>query len=126
MDIAEPGDMTPDELRARTQAFAVQIVRVVQPLTSAPVAGLIARQLLRSGESIGSNYRSACRAKSPADFVAKMKIVEEESDETAYWLELLAESSLSPRDAVLPLLQEARELIAIAAASVRTARARRR
>jgi len=85
-------------------------------------ADVIGRQLVRSATSVAGNYRSACRARSRKDFIAKMGIVEEETDETAFWLELLAECSLAPTARLAPLTREAGELLAIAVASIRTAR----
>jgi four helix bundle protein len=82
------------------------------------------KQLLRSGTSVGANYRASCRARSPAEFVAKMGIVEEEADESAYWMELLIESGLVPERRLKDLLAEANELVAITVASIRTARKR--
>lgn len=83
------------------------------------------RQLLRCGTSVGANYRSACRAKSPADFIAKMAIVEEEADEAMYWLDLLADSAVVTRESISQLLSEADQLVAIIVSSIKTARAGR-
>jgi four helix bundle protein len=83
---------------------------------------IVARQLIRSESSVGANYRAACRAKSVADFAAKMAIVEEEADETAYWLELIVDSGMLKPALVQPLLREANELVSIAVASIRTSR----
>jgi four helix bundle protein len=82
---------------------------------------VIGNQLLRSGTSVGANYRSACKGRSKAEFVAKLGIVEEEADETAYWLELIMEGDLLGIETVKPLLQEANELVAIMAASRKSA-----
>ena len=114
--------MTPDELKKRTKRFALRIIRLVNSLPETKAAQTIARQVLRSGTSVGANYRAACRARSPAEFCAKVGIVEEEADETAYWLELLIESELVAEDMLSDLLAEANELVAIAVASIRTAR----
>ena len=84
---------------------------------------MIGKQLLRSGMSVGANYRVACRAKSPADFIAKMGIVEEECDETIYWMELLIESGFAKGSLLTELMKEADELVAIAVTSIKTARA---
>jgi four helix bundle protein len=112
--------MTPEELKARTQAFSLRIIRLVGTLPHNPTAGVIGRQLLRSGTSVGANYRSACRARSRADFSAKMAIVEEEADETLYWLKLLVKSGTIKADGVAELLREADELVAIVTASRKT------
>jgi four helix bundle protein len=85
---------------------------------------IIARQLMRSATSVGANYRAACRAKSRPDFIAKMSIVEEEADESLYWLELLGELLPRPNADVSALKQEASELVAIAVSSKKTARSR--
>jgi len=85
-------------------------------------ADVIGRQLLRSATSVGANYRAACRAKSPADFIAKMGIVEEEADECLYWLELLLEGGLIAQDRLAELMTETNQLLAITVASIRTAR----
>src|SRR5262245_33129291 len=82
------------DLQRRTKQFAMRIIRLVERLPNTRTADVIGRQLLRSGTSVGANYRSACRARSPAEFCAKMGIVEEEADESGYWIELLVESGL--------------------------------
>jgi four helix bundle protein len=83
---------------------------------------VIAKQLIRSSTSIGANYRAACRAKSALDFINKLKIVEEETDETLYWLELLEESSLVQKDKISDLLEETNEILSIIVASINTAK----
>lgn len=110
------------DLKKRTKAFAVQVVSLVRDLPQNRTADILGRQLLRCGTSVGANYRSACRAKSLADFIAKMSIVEEEADEVCYWLELLAEANIIKETTVTSLWQEANELVAIAVSSVKTAR----
>jgi four helix bundle protein len=112
--------MTPEELRTRTQAFASRIIRLLGALPQDTAALVIARQILRSGTSIGANYRTACRARSRADFAAKLAIVEEEADETLYWLELLAKSGLVKTDRLGKLMAEANELVAIITAARKT------
>ena len=111
-----------ENLRARTKAFALDVIRLVENLPRTQTSGVIAKQLLRSGTSVGSNYLAACRAKSRADFVAKMAIVEEEADESRYWMELLMEAGIVRREDVMGLMAEADELVAIAIASAKTAR----
>jgi four helix bundle protein len=86
--------MTKDEMKSRTKLYALRIIKLVDSLPQGRVAGVIGHQLLRSGTSVGSNYRSSCRAKSTADFLAKLAIVEEEGDESIYWMELLSESGI--------------------------------
>ena len=114
--------MTPEELKARTKAFALEIIRLVCELPRMEVARVIGGQLLRAGTAVGANYRAACRARSSADFKAKLAIVEEEADESLYWLELLAESGVTTGKSLLSLLKEADELVAIFTASRKTAR----
>jgi len=118
--------MTPDELKRRTRQFALRVIRLAEALPRSRAADVIGRQLVRSGSSVGANYRAACRARSNADFIAKMSIVEEEADETVYWLELLVDSKMVSAPALQPLLKEANELLAITVASVNTARGKRR
>ena len=110
------------DLKARTKAFALSIIRLVNGLPSNRVAETIGRQLLRAATSVAANYRSACRARSRRDFIAKMAIVEEESDETQFWLEILGESGLFGGEGVETLRDEAGQLVAITVASIRTAR----
>ena len=114
--------MAPRDLRERTKAFAVGIVRLVQELPHGRVADVIGDQLLRSGTSVAANYRSARRARSRREFLAKMGIVEEEADETSLWLDLLVEARLVTSARVLDLRHEAGQLVAITVASIRTAR----
>jgi len=110
------------EMKRRTKAFAVKIVRLFESLPQKRTAYVLGRQLLRCGTSVGANYRSACRAKSTADFVAKMGIVEEEIDETMYWLELLVQVGILKVEEVEAILKESNELLAIVVASIKTAR----
>ena len=113
------------DLKDRTRAFALRVIRLVGALPRRREADVIGRQLLRCGTSVGANYRSACRARSKADFVAKMAIVEEEADECAYWIDLLVASGCLTERQVADLLKEAGELVAIAVSSIRTARGKR-
>jgi four helix bundle protein len=116
------GSMKNEDLKQRTKRFALSMIKLVESLPRTRTAEVLGRQLLRSGTSVAANYRSARRAKSPADFVCKMGIVEEEADESALWLELLAEAQTIAQDKVASHLKEASELTAIAVASVNTAR----
>ena len=111
-------------LQQRTKAFALRIIRLSAHLPNRTEATVLGKQLLRCGTSVGANYRAACLAKSKADFLAKIKICEEEADECIYWLELLADASIIKPELLAPLLQEARELAAIMAAAARTSRSR--
>ena len=115
-------NMTPEQLKARTKRFALEIIALVSKLPRTLVAEIIARQLVRCATSVGANYRAACRGRSRAEFAAKISIVLEEADETLYWLEILHESGVSTDKSVLEVMREAGELIAIFAASHKTAR----
>jgi four helix bundle protein len=110
------------ELKSRTKKFAVDIIRLFRSLPRAEDVRIVAKQLLRSGTSVAANYRAVCRARSRAEFIAKIGIVVEEADETVFWLELLVESDMAKQDVVAPVAKEANELLAIFAASQRTAR----
>ena len=111
-----------DEFRGRTKQFALRVIRLVESLPKNREADVMGRQLLRSATSVGANYRAACRARSPAEFCAKMGIVEEEADESVYWIELLIESQQVREDLVKDLLNEANEIVAMVVASIRTTR----
>jgi len=117
--------MSEHDLKTRTKAFALRILKLVDALPKTTAGRAFASQIVRSGTSVAANYRSACRAKSTADFVAKMSIVEEEADETLFWLELLEESELVTAAKLTAIKQEANELIAITVASIKTARRNR-
>jgi four helix bundle protein len=118
------GTVNSDDLKRRTKAFALRVLRVVESLPPNWRAETIGRQLLRSATSVGANYRAACRARTRAEFVAKMGIVEEEADESAYWMEILQESGLLRGDRLDDVRAEANELVAITVASIKTARTR--
>ena len=118
--------MTPDEMRKRTKAFALRIIRLVDSLPKRRSAARVGDQLLRAGTSVAANYRAASRARSAADFVAKLGIVEEEADESLFWMEVLVESAIMQERLLKPLLQEASEILAIVVASINTARGGRR
>jgi four helix bundle protein len=114
--------MTPRELQARTKAFALRVIKLVDALPRSAAGQIIGRQLLRSATSVGANYRAACRAQSHAEFAAKLSIVVEEADESLYWLELLEESGLIKPARLTKLLKEANELLAISVAARKTAK----
>src|SRR3954470_4708020 len=103
---------SPDELRARTKNFALRIIRLFKSLPRTGEAQVIGKQLLRSGTSIGANYRAACRARSRAEFIAKLGVVVEEADESIYWIELLGESGALKASRLKELETEAHELTA--------------
>jgi four helix bundle protein len=113
------------QLRERTTAFALRVMRLVDSLPRTRAAEVISRQLLRSATSVGANYRAACRGRSKAEFLAKLGIVEEEADECVYWIELVVASGLMKEELVHPLLQEANEIVSMIVASIRTGRTRR-
>ena len=104
--------------------MALEIIALVESLPRSRTADVIGRQLLRSGTSIGANYRAACRGKSKADVISKLAIVEEEADETIYWLELLIESQTVEVSRVNLLLTETNEIVAMVVASIKTLRGR--
>ena len=114
--------MSDTDLKRRTKKFAPAIIKFVEALPKNENCRVLGRQLLRSGTSVGANYRAACRAKSNADFISKMGTVEEEVDESSYWMELLVEDGKVPEAVVAPLLKEANELLAISVSSNNTAR----
>jgi len=120
---AEFNAMNHDNLKQRTKQFALRVIRMSEAMPRSIPGDVLNRQIVRSATSVAANYRSACRGKSRADFVAKMGIVEEEADETALWLELIAEAGLLPETKTAALHAEAGELTAIAVSSIRTARA---
>jgi four helix bundle protein len=111
-----------DDLKNRTQEFALRVIHLTEALPSGGPGRVIGKQLLRSGTSVGANYRSACRARSRRDFLSKMGITLEEADESAYWLELVVKADLLPKARVEPLLKENDELVSIFVASLKTAR----
>lgn len=105
--------MNKQELKVRTKNFALRIIKLTEALPKNSTGKVIANQLLRSGTSVGANYRAACRARSKQEFIAKLGIVVEEADESCFWLELIIESGLMKKDLVLSLLNEANEITAI-------------
>ncbi len=111
-----------EAFKRRTKQFALRVLRLTQALPKTTEAEVIGRQLLRSGTSVGANYRAACRAKSPADHINKLKIVEEEADETLYWLELLVEAEIMPLALLSELMKEGDEIVAIVVSSLKTQR----
>jgi four helix bundle protein len=113
--------MTESELKIRTKQFGLRVIKLISKLPDTLVGRAIGRQLIRSGTSVGANYRAACRGRSKAEFISKLGIVEEEADESAYWLEIIIEAGLMKPKRVEPLLQEANELVAIMTASRKSA-----
>lgn len=118
--------MSNEDLKLRTKKFALRIIKLVESLPNTPTARVIGNQLLRSGTSVAANYRAACRARSKADFISKLGIVEEENDESAFWIEMLVEIDLIEKPKVLDLLDEAEQLTKIFVTSINTARGGKR
>jgi four helix bundle protein len=114
--------MNPEQLRRRSRQFAVDVVRFCRTLPRTDEARIVGRQLLRSGTGIGSNYRAACRPRSDADFIAKLGIAIEESDETGFWLEVIVEAEIVKARTTEALYRECDELTRILVASRETAR----
>ena len=113
--------MTEHELLDRTKQFALRVIKVVGALPRTIEGRAIANQLMRSGTSVAANYRAACRARSKPEFISKLGTVEEEADESAFWLELLIDAGLMSESKIRSLLNEASEIIAIMASSKKTA-----
>jgi four helix bundle protein len=111
-----------EELKDRTKQFGLRIIKLIEVLPLSMTSKVIGNQLLRSGTSVGANYRSACRGRSKPDFIAKLGVAIEEADESLYWMELLVEAKIIPEDRLTSLMQEANEIIAILTASSMTAR----
>jgi len=109
--------MTETELKERTKRFALRVIKLILALPRSTEGRALAAQLVRSGTSVGANYRAACRGRSKAEFISKLGTVEEEADESAYWMELIIDAGLLPKARVEPLLWEASELTAIMVAS---------
>ena len=119
-DATEPRGDSP--LAVMTKQFALRVIRLVDALPGSLSSQVVGKQLLRSATSVGANYRAACRAGSKAEFRAKLGIVEEEADESVYWLELLGESELMKESLLTDLLKTAHEILAMTVASIKTAK----
>lgn len=114
--------MDEDALKKRTKQYALRTMRLVRSLPNNPEGWVIGKQLLRSGTSVGANYRAVCRARSAAEFIAKLGVVIEEADESAFWLELIIEGDILRKELVKPLLRETNEITAIMVAPSNTMR----
>ena len=114
--------MNKEQMKARTKSFGLRILRLSEALPRSRAADMIARQILRSGTSVGANYRSALRGRSNAEFLSKLGIVEEEADETAYWPELLADSGIMKTVRIANLLDECNQITAIIVATIKSAK----
>ncbi|HEX7289189.1 MAG TPA: four helix bundle protein [Candidatus Angelobacter sp.] len=112
----------PEQLRDRTKTFAIRIIKLFQALPKTGEAQVLGRQLLRCGTSVAANYRAVCRARSKAEFIARIGIVAEEADESVLWLELLEDTEILRRERLQDITTEARELAAIFSASQKTAK----
>lgn len=116
--------LTSDELKNKTKNLGISVIQLLGQIPNNPAGRAIANQLVRSATSVGANYRAACRAKSNADFLYKLKIVEEETDETIYWLEVMQETNMMAEEKLATLKKETNEVLSIIVASIKTARAR--
>ena len=114
--------MTREKMKERTKDYANRVVRLCAALPANWIAQTLGKQLLRSGTSVGANYRAVCRAKSMADFINKLRVVEEECDESLFWMELLVDNDLVKGTRLRDLMKEGNELLAIVVASAKTAR----
>lgn len=114
--------MNKDELKKRTKDYALRIIKLAQALPNTAVSRVINNQLIRSGTSVGANYRAALRARSRAEFIAKIGIVIEEADESEFWLRIIVESKLLKKELVEKLLKETNEIISIMIATSKSAR----
>jgi four helix bundle protein len=114
--------MTERQFKKRTRSFALRVIQLVEALPERRTASVLGRQLLRSGTSVGANYRAACRGRSRADMKAKLAIVEEELDESLYWIRLLVDAGIITEHRVDALLDEGEALLSMVVSSIRTLR----
>ncbi|MBC1238171.1 hypothetical protein VF14_07570 [Nostoc linckia z18] len=114
--------MNEEDFKRRTKQLALRVIRLVEALPQSRTSEVIGKQLIRSATSVGANYRSACRGKSTADVIAKLSLVEEEADESLYWMELIVEIGLLPLEKVRNLMSENTEILAMTVASIKTLR----
>jgi four helix bundle protein len=115
-----------EAMKRRTKAYALRIIKLVESLPATPAARIMGKQLLRCGTSVPANYRAACRARSKADFIAKMGIVEKEADESVFWVETLVDAGLVKAARVTDLLDEGHQILALVVSSINTARGGKR
>jgi four helix bundle protein len=125
-DLPVESAMNEQEFKDRTKKVGIRVIKMSEALPRTPTTEVISRQLLRSATSVGANYRSACRAKSTTDIIAKMAIVEEEADESLYWVELLVELNVVKEAQIKDLMSEMNEITAMTVASIKTLRARKK
>jgi four helix bundle protein len=114
--------MNEEEFKRRTKQLALRVIRLIETLPQTRTAEVVSKQLLRSATSVGANYRSACRGKSTADVIAKLSLVEEEADESLYWMEIIIEAGLVPSKKLRDLMSETNEIVAMIVASIKTLR----
>ena len=112
--------MNEQEFKQRTKALALRVIKLVSSLPKDTVSEVIGKQLIRSGTSVGANYRAACRARSTADLIAKLRIVEEEADECLYWMDLIVEAKLVDVTNLRSIMSETNEILAMTVASIKT------
>jgi four helix bundle protein len=117
--------MNQNEMKELTKKFALRIIKLVEALPNTKVSVVLGNQLLRSGTSVVANYRAVCRAKSTADFISKLSIVEEEADESIFWIELLVESDQVKSKLVEGLLDECNQILSIVVSSIKTSKMKR-
>jgi four helix bundle protein len=117
--------MTSADMKERTRKFALRVLRLVQSLPQDKITDVLGKQLLRCGTSVGANYRAACRARSTAEFISKLGIVEEEADECIYWMELLVDSGQIKKELVESLRDEASQILSIVISSIKTSKENR-
>ncbi|MCK5642415.1 MAG: four helix bundle protein [Gammaproteobacteria bacterium] len=117
--------MNKEDLKLRTKQYALRIIKLVKALPKTAEGRIIGGQLLRSGTSVGANYRSACRSRSIAEFIAKLGIVIEEADESIFWMEIIIESGLMEKELVQDLIKEGNEILSIMIASSKSASKRK-
>ncbi len=110
------------QLKDRTKVFGIRVIKMVREIKGNKVEDILIRQIVRSATSVGANYRSALRARSKPDFISKITVAEEEADETCYWLEIMIEIQVFPKERLEPLLKEAQEITAILTTSGKTAK----
>ena len=120
--MGKAAEISPEVMKSRTKRFAMAIIALCQSLPNNREGRLIGDQIFRCGTSVASNYRAACRARSRAEFIAKMGIVEEEADETLFWLELIDDIQLLDKTLTAPLIKEGNELLSIVVSSINTAK----
>jgi four helix bundle protein len=118
----QPAMSFPDEMKQRTKRFALRVIKMVDALPRRRSADVLGKQVLRSGTSVGANYRAACRARSNDEFRAKLGIVEEEADESLFWMELLVESGLVKQSRLQALMTECDEILSIVVSAIKTSR----